>query len=410
MRKTIFIVLLCVIFVSFGHGQNPQNNEFEMLANQISEKSSFEDIKNIISLAQKTFQKNAKNLNKKEPEYANMLLEVAVVRKKAFVVLKVKIFSSNELSLKEKLNYLDFYEQSGGALVENLQDAVKIYENSNVENLQRAQANFELGWLYQNYSPVNKRPETLSDKNEIFKKTQTLYQKSYDLREKILGKTDEAALVTKYYLADSYLKSSDFEKSLPLYESFISLTEQKFGRKFEPLLPALRIYRSILWMLGRSQDMPKIEKHISEITGENKELPISLLNLSLRAKNLKYEGLRDLEGNLNTHLSAEVLYYSSGRVATRDQNSEFRTAPKVKLLGAGRGTIEVGIVKAIVVSIVIDESGKVVNAKAENVNVEKAKKVEAIVMKWEFTPFKYEGVAVKMRGFVYYTEEKEAIL
>jgi hypothetical protein len=409
MRKAIFIALLSIIVVSFGYAQNPQNNEFQMFESQISENSSFEDIKNVVSLAQKTFQKNAKNLNKKQTEYANSLFELAGVRKKAFAVLKTKLFYEKGAS-EEKLKYLNFYHQNGAALLANLEEAVKIYENSGVENLQRVQASFELGWLYENYSPPEKKPQTLSDKNETIKKIQTLYQNVYDLREKILGKTDEATLVTKYYLADSYLKGSSFEKALPLYESFISLTVQKFGRKFEPLLPALRTYRSILWMLGRFQEMPKIEEHISEITGENKELPISLLNISLRAKNLNYEGLRDLEGNVNININPEVWYYSTNRVATPDQNSEVRTPPKVKLLGAGNAPSRIGIVKAIVVRVEIDEYGKVVEAKAENTDEKKAKKIEEIVMKWEFVPFKFEGTARKMNGFVYYTEEKSAVL
>lgn len=206
-------------------------------------------------------------------------------------------------------------------------------------------------------------------KSEETKEADKLFYQALSLQEKLFGSNDDATLSLILTVANFSQKNADVEKSLPLYQKFIQLVKKKHGENSPILLPALREYASILVTVERQDEANEIIKKISDISGQIERLPEPTYDLSLRNTEDKFSALMENPKTITTYLKK---------------------------------------MKGLYVNVLIDENGRVIEARAGTTQERDIKgkniqeKAEKEVREWRFKPFLYEGKTRKMRGVVLY--------
>ncbi len=401
----IFLLLISFAFCIFAQ-DNLQSNDFEKLAEQISSAATIEDIKQIISKAENLYKEKKKQVSNNQEELAKTTIDFALFRKHIFDVMNEKR-SELKSSTKKVVEFYSLIDDNSKKLYELLENSIKIYEQVlKIENAQLATAKFELAKFSEIYTPPSKISFSWDKRLEKLYKIQDLYLQSLLLREKFLNKNDDLILITTFYLANNYIQSADFEKALPLYEKFISGIEEKYGRKSEALLPALLMSVAIWKMIGRQELVEKFTKQISEITNEQKDLSDTFLLLSPRAKSFKYNGINKPMGRIVFTNSIRTL---GDDIDTRSPNSvteptirenSMRNNPNYSLVIPV--LTETSFPNAIATVVTIDESGKIIDLQVKTDDSKIRDKVAKEVKTWEFKPFVYEGMAMKIKGLIYY--------
>jgi tetratricopeptide (TPR) repeat protein len=81
-----------------------------------------------------------------------------------------------------------------------------------------------------------------------------VYQQAIRIQEKYLDPHDDALSNTLLRAASLYVEVGEPEKSLPIYQQALELTERKFGIDDARLLPTLDAYAVALHGLGRTDE------------------------------------------------------------------------------------------------------------------------------------------------------------
>lgn len=244
-------------------------------------------------------------------------------------------------------------------------ELAEIYEKKlKTENLDLAEIKFEYASFLA--SAQGKMAGLRSLKPETAEK---ILNQSLQIREKLLGESDDLTASTVFKIADFYYKEAEYEKSIPFYLRFTEIIEKKYGEKSEYLLSSYGNYLTILTALQFDQKSEEIRAKISEITGKPEPRLDFDLDLTLRVKEDKSEKLMMDPNTITGYLKT---------------------------------------MKFVLVEVTIDEKGKVIEAKAaetqdKNIHGKDVReKAEKDVRQWRFKPFVYDGRERRAKGIVWF--------
>lgn len=368
MKRLLSIILVISIFVISKYSQTNDLTDTQKLSLEVSELYKQGKLEEAIPIAQRIVEIQRKDKNSRLDDLATALKNLFILQTLHYNLLAKERENSTEgkdewsEAKVKRVKYNVKYMESIPTLYNEL---AEIYEKKlKTENLNLAEIKFE----YASYlsSTQGKMVGLRSSEPE---KAEEFFNQSLQIREKLLGESNDLTASTIYKIADFYYKEAEYEKSVPFYLRFINIIEKKYGEKSEYLLSPLRNCLIILTALQFEQKAEELRKKIFVITGKTETIPEFSLDLTLRTKEDKSAKLME---NPNT---------ITGSLKT---------------------------MKFLLVEVTIDEKGKVIEAKAgetqdKNIHGKSVQeKAEEDVLEWKFKPFVYDGTARKAKGIVWF--------
>lgn len=369
MKKALFLFFCFLLLLQTTFSQNPPVDERQRLMQQISVLYGQAKFDEAISLAEKLLKIEQKT---GAPEnVSTAVLNLAILRKERFQFNRRKI-ESPQVPVREKIALVEKVEKDAAEAEKLFREFLEMKRgNTKSERLQTSTAQNELAGLIINNLDLPddvKAPQARTSlARSRIDEAEGFFAQALDTREKLLGANDEATLATIANFADFYRQYVNFEKALPFYERFLGAKDKV--KNSANLVSALRSYATVLITTDQEEKAREIVKQIESVTRKIEPLPAADVNLSLRITRTELARLQQMEnkGELIERLSKEHK-------------------------------------KRLKVNIVIDETGKVIEAVA-NFDDEKWKsQFEQSVRQINFRPFVYKGTAQKMRGWVFYAQ------
>jgi TonB family protein len=192
------------------------------------------------------------------------------------------------------------------------------------------------------------------------KKAETLFERSLAIREKVLGKEHPDLFQTAFNLAEIYRLRRDYQKAEPLYQRVIRIKEKTQSQDHNDLVKALDAYATLLFAMNRAAEGTQVQKRIAELSA----------------------GPDVVQGGV---LNGKAL-----SLPTPDY-------PVAARMDRASGTVRV--------QVLIDETGKVIQAKAIDVgSTHMALRIAAenAARRARFTPTLLSGVPIKVMGIIIY--------
>jgi hypothetical protein len=208
-----------------------------------------------------------------------------------------------------------------------------------------------------------------------------LLSRALAIRRSTLGASNAQTLKAISDLAEFYLLRADFEKSLTLYIEYLENGTKTFGQNSIRLVPVLQLYAANLVAIDRQIEATEIIKRVSTIIGEPQAMPMENLPLNERASDL------------------EPMKHPSAIVQPDPERMGDAISRTIRDGNPMFSSIRTDFVS---VKILVDEEGKVVEAKAENDDPDLRKAAEKAALKSLFKPFEIDGKKQKMRGVLRY--------
>lgn len=369
MKKAVFLFFCFLLSLQTTFSQTPPVDERQRLMQQIAALYSQAKFDDAISLAEKLLKMERKAGTPENVSTA--VLNLAILRKERFQFNRRKIISP-QIPVREKIELSEKVEKDATEAEKLFREFLEMKRgDTKAELLQTATAQNELAGIITNYLDLPddvKAPQARTSlARSRIDEAESFFAQALDRREKLLGADDEATLATVLNLADFYRQYVNFEKALPFYERLLAAKGKTKNSK--NLVSARRSYALILITTDQEAKAREIVKQIESLTGKTESLPQPDVNLSLRITRTELARLQQMEnkGELIERLSKEHK-------------------------------------KRLKVNVVIDETGKIVEAVA-NFDDEKWKsQFEQSVRQITFRPFVYKGTAQKMRGWVFYSQ------
>jgi hypothetical protein len=340
------------------------------------------ELKHRISTASKTSD-IAKAL--KEAEAGTSLGELISVRWHAHAVLTDKLaqprpgivtgIAANEIIAASKL-----YSSNAERLKSDLEKWIGQLQSSADTRPELVRAKVELGQLYEAYeTQVGSRG--LDDQLEKLARAQVLYADALATENHRNKEVSPDSLAIMLFLAESYMRSADFEKALPVYEDYVHGITRLDGTKSLSRLRALSAIARIVEAAGD-------ESRHAAIKSELKAHGISLedkLDLSLRADPKNKRGEKPV-GSLHIEFANEIN-------PSRPGGHLVSLEPKARITGT--------FFSSIPTVVSVDPAGDVVAIQVISDDAKIKKSVESFVRNWKFRPLVYKGVPGPMKGMVY---------
>jgi len=192
------------------------------------------------------------------------------------------------------------------------------------------------------------------------KKAESLFARSLAIREKAAGPEGPDLAKTAFALGELYRFRRDYSKAAPLYQRVIRIRE-KSGQKDDPeLLKALQGYLIVLFGQNKTDEVGPVQKRIAELVGDKGPIQGGVLNgraISLATPPYPAEARSS---------------HASGQVRVR---------------------------------VIIDETGKVIEANATNISGTNSSLIDAAehaARRSRFTPTFVSGMPVKVSGVIIY--------
>lgn len=294
----------------------------------------------------------------------------------------------------------------------NLREAITIADTTPSDfREQRIALRNNLAWLLYNYQPSDPEVSIGFDKTERDKfemrtrarfykrinEAETFYQEAMKISSDSATPNDTSALLTTYNFAEFALATGDLENAIARLEKCIADVERIYGKKSPSLVQPLESY--IKALAATSQDDLAFEmiSRLVRVTGKSASLPKTLLNVSLRAdKAFAPTNSAGVEANARANKERLTL---AGRAAT--VNAGLSAILAVSTHGREYyDAIGPANIIRLPVRVLIDETGKVVEAEALTDNKERKSDAEAAVREWKFRPLVLAGQPRKIKGYV----------
>jgi len=192
------------------------------------------------------------------------------------------------------------------------------------------------------------------------KKEEALFLRALTIRQKALKGEDPEIAQNLFNLAEIYSLRRDYQKAEPLYQRVISIREKAGTQDHSELIKALDAYATLLFATNRSDEGVQVQKRIAEFSSKAGFIQGGVLN-----------------GR------AIVLVTPSYPALARNERAS--------------GSVHV--------QVVIDETGKVISAKAVNagsMHLALVNAAENAARKSRFSPTLLSGVPVKVIGTIIY--------
>jgi TonB family protein len=192
------------------------------------------------------------------------------------------------------------------------------------------------------------------------RKAESLFARSLSIKEKADGPESPEVAQTAFALGELYRFRRDYAKSGPLYQRVIRIKE-KLARKNDPeLLKALQGYLIVLFGQNKMDEVGPVQKRIAELVGDSGWIQGGVLN--------------------GKAISLALPPYPAEARSSRASGQ-------------------------VHVQVTIDETGKVIEAKAINISGTNSALIDAAeraARKSRFTPTLVSGMPVKVHGVIIY--------
>lgn len=369
--KTVTVIFLSVCF---SYSQTTQTSETQTLLRQILLHYQQGDFDKAIPLAEKVLIIEKNNTKRTPQSLATAHYNVALLRKKRFQ-LNNKIIGKDIADKNLRTKHFKLLDEDGKESEKQFREVIEIHKKiekpSLQDSLQLASTKNELAWLLYNY----RRLWTVSllgySKQGRFKEAEDLYGSAVKINEKLLGRDANKTLSTIFNFAEFYRRHANFEKSLPLFERFVSTFKKKHGENNKTLLPSLYSMAEIFVAVDKVEKARKVMDLISKIKQSEENLPEA--NYVLNWRLIKGKMGRE-DRSFNNYGLGRPLYSKSSRI------------------------------KKVTVKILVDESGNVIESNAISDQDKLKTEAEKNVKEWKFRPFELNGEKSKMRGYAIYSK------
>lgn len=329
-------------------------------------------IEEAINTATKVLELERRSPNKTSSSLRSAILNVARMHRDNFILLRKQALN-RELNPRDRIDLSKRAAASAESAEKLFTEAVEISDKDGVsDTAQIADGMSELAWLTHNYFPADYTPTVQEGRSRI-DKAETLYQESLGLSEQIGKDADGTSLIVISF-GNFYQKYDNYEKALSLYERYIQSVERQHGKPHSDLANALRPVAQILFATFQDQESAAALRQIEEITGRKEDLPLGKLDFHLRSKE-----------SVAFHAKASELSRNMAKLAAGNSMRRQRTI-------------------VVPVRVTVDETGKIMEATAENDDSGLRKRAEQEIMKWNVRPYSYNGVNRKLRGYLNYRE------
>jgi hypothetical protein len=388
MRKIILIALCFLLLSPIVYAQQNSQAELQNLNRRIPALIEREDFDEVVAAAEKIVKIEKQGGEKNLANYAAALMNLALwkkqrLAKKPQVTLVTSFTQSAKVFLKESEEIEELFRELLAIFQNNLDDPARL------ASVQGELARF----LFTSYVTREKIDEA-----------GRLYEQSLALREKHLGVDTDSTLSMMLQLSEFYFQTGEFEKFLPLYQKLTSTTAKKFGENDKRLIPAWRLFSGFLITTDRRVEAIELLRKVSSLTGRGEVVPAASYSLLNRAAS-----------KINNTIGTPIVTYTrSSPLIMPNPTDVLRTRPTSPTatvtrpptvsgsIVSGRLEVPTSISAAytILVSVLIDESGSVIEAAPIVPNEKVKKEVAKKVLKWKFKPFAEDGVSRRMRGVV----------
>jgi hypothetical protein len=388
MRKIILIAICFLLLSSSASSQEIIKAELQTLNRQIPALIEQDNFDEVVAVAAKIVQIEKLGGEQNLENYAAALMNLALWKKQRLAKKpQIKLVTSATQSIKVFL-------EDAKEIEDLFREILAIYQKSLNDPARLAAVQGELAkFIFTSYIT----PEKMVEAGDLF-------EQSLALRELYLGGDTDSTLSMMLQVSDFYFQTGDFEKFLPLYRKLTATTAKKFGENDKRLIPAWRLFAGFLITTDRRDEAVELLKKVSALTGRGEVVPAPSYYLMNRAA-----------AKIDNVIGAPIVKYTdSSPIVIPNPTDVRRNRPSASgnydrpqttagSIVSGRLQLPISATsgKNIEVSVLIDESGSVIEA-VPSVASEKVKKeIVKKVSKWKFKPFVSEGVATKQRGIVH---------
>jgi len=259
-----------------------------------------------------------------------------------------------------------------------LQKAINVYTSIDLaKTLAVASDKIEMAWFLLN--PVGWLRDFEVEKN--LRESEKLYLDALALQDELAGRDADLTLETILVICDFYKTNADYDKSLELYERYVESVERRHGPDHKSLIVPLREMGKIAAMTERQKDADELAIRVSRITGRTETFLPEYPDLINRATDLSRVDL----GNIRYH----------------DRNMVGGLTGLGSIEERGAPVIVGQLAKQIIVKILVDETGNVIEAKLIG-ETKKGPIILNAARTTKFRPFLYKGTALRMLGRMVY--------
>src|SRR5688500_15457809 len=247
-----------VLIAAPAFGQTGGAGNLDNLKAQISSASSTSVIEKILKKAEKT---------------VPSLSDVVSLRSLAYAVLQNRMVEARlGMPPAEANATFELYHDNAVKLRKDLEKLIVQLETNTLAEFELVNAKVELARFHESYEPRRTGPKRMEEDRSTLARVQALYADALAIENKRSGMSPNS-LAIRVVLADSYVRSADFEKALPLYEEYVDGVSRVEGPDSKARIRALISIAKIAQIAG---DEPRFKQHRKEL----EKLAVSLANSS----------------------------------------------------------------------------------------------------------------------------------
>ena len=411
MLRTTFIALVLLILSALAFSQS-DDGEALRLSKQIAELYQQGKLDEAIPLAESVVKIQRRDTSSTR-NLISALENLAQIRLIKFK-LEMAELNSPETTANRAGQVLIKMRSDAQESEKSLREALKLARaESEVSPNQNLSIRNNLAWLLYNHTPSDPKifvgfDKDSRDKFEMQAKAsflkrrneaEILYKEALAIAETDKSAESDAATLALFNLAEFELAMGEIEAAIADYQKCISAVEKKYGKTSKNLLMPLESYLKALTATFQEDLAYETISRIVRISGKSMQYPKTLLNLSLRTdKAFMPSNASGVTQNARAN-KEKVDLLGRQAVVTRDIGPAGRLA--VSTLGreyyGNSGDINI---RKVLVRVLIDETGKVVEAEGMTSDAENKPVAEKVVREWTFRPFVVGTHSAKIQGYV----------
>lgn len=372
MRDLTFL-LLAIFFLAFaGYAQAVQDDVRELYrrSSELYQQGRFDDaiplIERIVSIEKRS--------SKGSLAHAVALANLAEIHRTKARTLRTSLA---KITAADRMRALVTANDSAEKAKKYLEEALEIHKKIDQQlSVEAAAAKTQLAWLKYNFYSSDSTRES----RENIDAAERLYLEALAAEEKLTPADLDNRLRTLADFAEFYMNYANFEKALPLYETYIQLAEVLYpadARRVTGLRGLARVYQ----IIDRADEAGRVFQRIEKITGKPEKRELELPLLHARAREILTPGGNFFARNF------------------RDLDTSFRQKREIDSMVNRPGTYKT---HSIEVELLVSETGEVADAKVLT-HTKYDAEVEKAARSSRFRPFAPGGDARRLRGKITFT-------
>lgn len=361
-------ILLFFILVVCANAQKLPDEKNE-LAKAVEEAYKDGNYPLAIKAADKLIGLCRKSSDRDPDSLINSIVNAARIRREYFIALQYK----GHNPLIDARDRRDAREDAYEIVVDtdkNYREAMSLAEKYGKANtVLMAAIKRDLGWVTWKHYPddmprANDAKAGIKNDRARIDEAEKFFLEAMTLYQELVAPNDKERLMTSLDLGDFYFFYNNYDKALGYYEDFLEGYAERNNAMLASLRQAAKLYQATF----QNAKYETIQKQIDTLAG-GLEKPVKAdLSLGLRSKDA---------------------------VAHSAKFSDIA-------LGQARAGIRGSRIRSVRVNVVVDGTGKIIEAVADTTDTKLAKKAVDEVSTWYVRPVIYKGTAYKLRGFLTY--------